>query len=102
MIYCFDLDGTLCSHEDDYNLALPFPDRINKVNILYSEGNTILIDTARGSTTGIDWTELTKNQLSQWGVRYHTLRLGVKLHADIFIDDKAISESDFFKDTFET
>ena len=41
--YCFDLDGTLCSHEPDYNLALPFYDRIEKVNKLYYEGNAIII-----------------------------------------------------------
>ena len=96
MIYCFDLDGTLCSHESDYNYAKPIMERINKVNSLYDEGNTILIDTARGSTTGIDWYEITKKQLDLWGVKYHNLRVGIKLNFDIIIDDKAINDKLFF------
>ena len=97
MIYCFDLDGTLCTNTDgDYVSAKPFKDRIYKVNQLYNEGHTILIDTARGSTTKIDWYGLTENQLKEWGVLYHTLRVGEKLHADIFIDDKGTNDKVFF------
>lgn len=97
MIYCFDLDGTLCTNTDgDYGSARPFKDRIDKVNQLYNEGHTILIDTARGSTTKIDWYGLTENQLKEWGVLYHTLRVGEKLHADIFIDDKGTNDKIFF------
>ena len=98
MIYCFDLDGTICTNTDgNYNKAKPFYERIKKINDLYNKQNTILIDTARGYTTGIDWDELTKNQLSDWGVKYHSLRVGIKLNADIFIDDKGINDNDFFK-----
>ena len=97
MIYCFDLDGTLCTNTDgDYGSAQPFKDRIDKVNQLYNEGHTILIDTARGSTTKIDWYGITENQLKEWGVLYHTLRVGEKLHADIFIDDKGTNDKIFF------
>lgn len=97
MIYCFDLDGTLCTNTDgDYEKAVPFLDRIEVVNKLYDEGHQIKIDTARGSTTGINWTELTAKQLKEWGVKHHHLRVGVKLNADIFIDDKGISDKDFF------
>ena len=96
-IYCFDLDNTLCTHENDYNLAKPYLERIKKVNELYDAGNTILIDTARGSTTGIDWKEITEQQLNSWGVKYHSLRVGVKLNADVFIDDKSINDVLFFQ-----
>jgi hypothetical protein len=97
MIYCFDLDGTLCTNTDgDYESAVPFLDRINKVNELYDDGHTIKVETARGSGTGIDWREVTENQLKDWGVKYHELRVGVKMHADVFIDDKGISDKDFF------
>lgn len=97
MTYCFDLDGTLCTNtEGKYDEAKPFLDRISVVNNLYELGNTILIDTARGSTTKIDWYELTKEQLSNWGVKYHKLRVGVKLTADLYVDDKSINEN-FFK-----
>ena len=98
MIYCFDLDGTLCTNtEGEYSKASPYLDRIDIVNSLYDSGNTILIDTARGSTTKINWYELTENQLKEWGIKYHTLRVGVKLNFDILIDDKCINDTLFFK-----
>jgi hypothetical protein len=98
MIYCFDLDGTLCSNTNgDYERAKPFYERINIVNKLFKDGNIILIDTARGSTTKIDWFDLTKKQLEDWGVMYNQLRVGIKLNADIFIDDKGINDKIFFK-----
>jgi hypothetical protein len=96
--YCFDLDGTLCTNtEGDYENSTPFVERINVVNKLYNDGNTILIDTARGSTTKIDWYDVTKKQLDLWGVKYSKLRVGIKLNADIFIDDKGICDKLFFK-----
>jgi len=97
MTYCFDLDGTLCTNtEGEYNKAEPFLDRISVVNNLYDLGNTILIDTARGSTTKIDWYELTEKQLKEWGVKYSELRVGVKLNFDILVDDKCINDKNFF------
>jgi hypothetical protein len=97
MIYCFDLDGTLCSNtEGFYENALPLTERIKKVNLLFDEGNHIIIDTARGATTGIDWLELTTKQLNNWGVKYHKLYVGRKLHYDIIVDDKAINDLNFF------
>lgn len=98
MIYCFDLDGTLCTNTNgDYSNANPFNDRISKVNELYDMNNKIIINTARGSSTGIDWYEITESQLQQWGVKYHQLFVGKKIEADLFIDDKGISDIDFFK-----
>ena len=94
--YCFDLDGTLCTNtEGEYEDAVPFIDRIAKVNELFEEGSNILIYTARGTVTGIDWRKLTEKQLAEWGVKYHELRLG-KPFADIYIDDRAMSDGDFF------
>lgn len=91
MIYCFDIDGTLCTKSDgNYKHAKPLYNRIKKVNLLYEKLNTIKLFTARGARTGIDWTEFTKQQLSEWGVLYHELVMG-KPHADIFIDDKAFN-----------
>jgi dTDP-glucose 4,6-dehydratase len=74
---------------------MPFPERISKVNALYEAGSNILIYTARGTVTGIDWRPLTEKQLAEWGVKYHELRLG-KPFADIYIDDRAMSDGDFF------
>jgi ribonucleotide monophosphatase NagD (HAD superfamily) len=91
MIYCFDIDGTLCTNTDgDYESAEPFPDVIEAINALFEQGHRILLNTARGGTTKIDWTETTKRQLDEWGVRYHELTFG-KPSADVFIDDRAIN-----------
>tara|TARA_B100001564_G_C20547267_1_gene627230 strand:+ start:464 stop:769 length:306 start_codon:yes stop_codon:yes gene_type:complete len=98
-VYCFDLDGTLCTQRNlDYENAEPYYDRISVVNHLYDLGNNIIIDTARGSgaTKGKDWYEITKNQLDTWGVKYHQLRTGEKPSANFYIDDKAIKADDFF------
>lgn len=93
--YCFDIDGTLCSQEkSDYRLAEPNLGRIRRVNELFDQGHVIKLFTARGSKSGIDWAEVTKAQLGEWGIRYHELILG-KPHADFYIDDKAIHSEDF-------
>ena len=47
----------------------------------------IIFLTARGFKTGIDWKEITTNQLNKWGVKYHNLHFG-KPNADFYIDDK--------------
>ena len=98
MNYCFDIDGTICTNTNgEYEKAEPFVDRINLVNKLYIEDHKIILFTARGSTTNLDWTELTKQQLKDWGVKYNELIFG-KPDADIFVDDKGISDKIFFKD----
>jgi hypothetical protein len=98
MTYCFDLDGTLCTNTyGNYEKAIPFTERIAFVNKLYDEGNHIIINTARGSKTKIDWNELTIGQLSEWGLKYNEIYIGKKIDADIFIDDKAVSDKQFFK-----
>ncbi len=96
MIYCFDIDGTICSITDgSYEAAEPFTDRIKLVNELYAAGNTIIYFTARGSTTGIDWTDLTKKQLIEWNAKYHELHLG-KPHYDVYVGDKALNDKSYF------
>lgn len=97
-VYCFDIDGTLCTNtEGDYQKAQPLYDRIEKLNALYDQGCKIVLFTARGSTTKIDWSEVTKAQMNAWGVKYHELLFG-KPYADIFIDDKAVNDKDWFKE----
>ena len=96
--YAFDLDGTLCTLTDGkYEAAEPFMGRIRHVNNLFDEGHTILIFTARGATSKRDLRALTMDQLSAWGVKFHELITG-KPHFDVLIDDKAISDGDFFKE----
>jgi hypothetical protein len=101
MIYIIDIDNTICltrrnvQGKWDYPNSLPYQDRIAKVNELYDGGNTIIYWTARGSGSGIDWTELTKQQLDDWGCKYHEVRLG-KPSYDIWIDDKAFNDEHWF------
>tara|TARA_Y100000592_G_scaffold91377_1_gene151460 strand:+ start:19475 stop:19801 length:327 start_codon:yes stop_codon:yes gene_type:complete len=104
MKYVFDLDGTLCTNTDGkYKDAKPIQERINKVNKLYDEGNEIIILTARGMGRYKNdcrkaynhFYTLTKNQLSEWGIKHHDLFLG-KPSGDIYIDDKGERDENFF------
>ena len=92
MIIYIDIDDTIClsPNKPDYSEATPIKKNIKKANKLYDEGHTIVYWTARGSKTGIDWTEITKKQLNDWEVKYHELKLG-KPYYDLFIDDKNIN-----------
>ena len=105
MKYCFDLDGTICDtplRKEDlkpgYLESTPYPFMVEQVNQLYDEGNHIIIMTARGRGSGIDWTKLTIEQLDRWGVKYHDLEpMFHKPTADIFIDDKGINVEEWKK-----
>jgi len=89
-IFCFDIDGTICTNTDgDYLKAKPHVQRIQHLNRLHHAGHTIKLFTARGSSTGFDWRELTILQLAQCEINYHELIMG-KPHADLFIDDRAV------------
>lgn len=92
MIIYIDIDETICNSPDkpDYTTSTPIKANIKKANKLYEEGNTIVYWTARGTQTGIDWTDVTKKQFSDWGVKYHDLKFG-KPYYDLFIDDKNIN-----------
>jgi hypothetical protein len=101
-IYVVDLDGTLCDTKRGeerwfYLEAAPFTDRIAKINRLFDEGHTIIIETARGCDSGKDWYPDTFAQLQRFGLKFHKLRTGVKHGGDFFIDDKGINADDFFK-----
>lgn len=96
-----DIDQTICltpsvDGKHRYDLSVPFKHRIEEINKLYDQGHTIKYWTARGSESGIDWTELTTQQLNDWDCKFHEVRVG-KPSYDIWIDDKAISDKDFFK-----
>jgi glycerol-3-phosphate cytidylyltransferase len=91
MIYCFDIDGTICdTNGNDYRNALPFEEVLREINRLYDEGNYIKFFTARGTSSGIDWTNFTTTQLETWGVRYHELIMNIKPSFDIMVDDRAV------------
>ena len=96
--FVFDIDGVIAklAPKNDYNLSEPNKDMIAKVNQLYDNGNEIILLTARGYVTGIDWRETTKKQMDQWGVKYHELHLG-KPNADYYVDDKNVLISQILK-----
>ena len=98
MIVYVDLDNTLCITEGtDYKNSKPIVKRIDHINKYYDEGHNITIYTARGSKTKINYYELTKSQLELWGVKFHNLIVGEKPVYDLLIDDKALSDKEFFK-----
>lgn len=91
-----DIDGTICETPKkadgafDYLRSRPLHDRISKINALYDEGHTIVYWTARGSSSGIDWLDVTLDQLDSWKCKYHRACLG-KPSYDVWIDDKAFN-----------
>jgi hypothetical protein len=70
--------------------------RIQQINDLYDQGHTVIYWTARGGNSGLDWSELTKSQLQEWGCKYHQLSMGKPVY-DVWIDDRAINSEDFFQ-----
>lgn len=95
MIICLDIDGILCEESVlPYTERMPYKDAITRINILYDSGHRIILFTARGTGTGIDWSDQTKKQLTQWGLKYHELIFGKPVY-DVFIDDKAYHNINF-------
>ena len=90
MTYCFDIDGTICDKDVEYQEAKAYRSVVAKINSLYDEGHTIILYTARGSKTGLDWTELTNQQVKKWGIKCHEVKLGKPFY-DLIIDDRAIN-----------
>lgn len=97
MIYYVDIDGTICNNTNGlyFDAVRPFLDRIAYLNQLFDNGDQIHYWTARGSSSGIDWTELTTRQLAEWGCKYTSMSLG-KPSYDIWIDDKAMNCDTYF------
>lgn len=102
MIYYVDIDGTICDQEvgRPYNLSKPYTERIAHFNDLYEKGHEVHYYTARGSESGIDYKELTLEQLHKWGVKYTSANVG-KPHYDIWIDDKAQNVEKYFEDQYQ-
>jgi len=91
MIYCIDIDGTICDTEGgDYEKSVPRREVIDTINRLYAKGHYILIFTARGATSGRKLRNFTLKQLKSWGLKFNKLKMG-KPDADIFLDDKAVN-----------
>ena len=89
MLIYVDIDNTICHTENsDYENSKPRQEQIDKINKLYDEGNEIIYWTARGGTTGINWSKLSKKQLDEWGCKYTRFEFLKKPSWDLFIDDK--------------
>ena len=97
MVIYVDIDETICKTpaDRDYSKSKPIEKRIKHINSLYEKGYTIVYWTARGTSTGIDWREVTEKQFSDWNVKYHKLKFG-KPNYGLFIDDKNINSERFF------
>ena len=87
-----DIDETICFYdgvERRYKNAIPNYENINKINKFYEEGNHIKYWTGRGAVSKIDYYDLTKKQLSEWGAKYHELKAD-KPYYDLFVEDKSL------------
>lgn len=92
----FDIDGTLVdTDEQKYDEVIPDEAMIALVNHLHYLGHKIILLTARGATSKIDWRELTESQLKKWGVQYHELLMGRP--KDLIIDDVGLRPNEFLE-----
>ena len=98
MIFCFDIDNTICkTNGKDYKAAKPKKEIIKLINRLYDKGHTIKIFTSRYMGRNKDSVHKAKlqgykktfNQLKKWDLQFHKLLMG-KPSYDIFVDDKAL------------
>ena len=89
--FVFDIDGVIAGFRAglDYDSAPPVEEMVRIINRLYDMGNYIVLFTARGYVTGIDWRPTTEAQMKRWGLKYHELIFG-KPNADYYIDDKML------------
>ena len=87
-----DIDNTISETidiPDKYVNSKPIFSMIEYVNQLYHDGKHITYWTARGNASGVDYRELTLQQLASWGCLYHELIMG-KPSYDLLIDDKTV------------
>lgn len=91
MLIFIDIDNTITKTDGmNYSDAQPNYENIAKVNEMFNMGHTIVMWTARGTLSNRNYFKLTYNQLIDWGVNFHELRMG-KPAFDLLIDDKAIN-----------
>lgn len=98
--YYVDIDGTVANTPNidgvnRYDLSTPISHRIDVINKLVADGHHVTYWTARGASTGIDWSAFTKNQLLDWGCKFHEC-ITSKPGFDIYVCDKALNAEAFF------
>jgi CMP-N-acetylneuraminic acid synthetase len=96
--FVFDIDGVIAQFNPDldYANALPNERMVSVIRKLYEAGNEIILHTARGYVTGVDWRETTEQQLKRFGLPYHELHFG-KPNADYYVDDKMLDMNDLLE-----
>ena len=97
--FVFDIDGVIALKREDlsYDKAEPNEKMIRIINRLYDWGNRIVLYTARGYVTKIDWREVTEEQMRRWGLKYHELHF-TKPNADFYVDDKMMDLAFLYKE----
>lgn len=109
--FVFDIDGTICKKIPEWSSyadTIPYLDRIAKINALFDDGHDITFFTARGmgrhkgdaKAANAEFYDMTYAQLLSWNVKFHRLILG-KPSGDFYIDDKGISDINFFEKVIE-
>lgn len=94
MIIAFDLDNTIVENgteENDFMDAVPIPNMVELVNMLYDDGNEIVIWTARSKP----WSQLTVEEwlINDMGLKFHSLYMK-KMNYTIYVDDRSIDWSE--------
>lgn len=89
--FWFDVDGVIFVDRNraDYATVKPIKENIELINAIKLLGNTVILFTARGYKTGIDWREVTEKQLQEHKVLYDELLFG-KPACDYCVDDRMI------------
>lgn len=87
--FVFDIDGVIAQFDEtlDYANSKPREEMVRVIQKLHAYGNSIVLHTARGYVTGMDWREVTEEQMKRFGVPYDELHFG-KPNADYYVDDK--------------
>lgn len=90
--FVFDIDGVIALKRADLDYAKAEPNvkMIHIINQLYDWGNEIILFTARGYVTKINWYPVTKAAMDRWEVKYSEIIMG-KPNADFYVDDHFIS-----------
>lgn len=97
--YCFDIDNTILTYSSNPKTKEgiePIPSMVALLRRLYNEGNTIVLQTARGMQSNQSNLGLANKKgayqvfetLEKYEIPYHEIYFG-KPWADIYIDDKA-------------
>jgi capsule biosynthesis phosphatase len=109
--YVIDIDHTICTaswseklNAYDYQNASPHWDVINKIQLLYNQGHTIILFTARGMRTFSGNVKKIENFhrpiLEKWlndhNLKYHNLVFGKPWGPNVYyVDDKNLSIQEF-------